>query len=150
MFPKTKVTILFMGMAFPYLIFVLFFALRATPGSANPFPSWFPWVALAYMLGSISLASVLAPRFFRNVPPPPEAVARQYLKIAKGQTMALILLWAGLFIYGAYKTLRGDLPVERALPAGGFLLAFIGFFAWSLRRRKAAISQAKPSAPPDR
>jgi hypothetical protein len=150
MSPKIKVTILFSGLALPYIIFVLFFALRAAPGSTNPFPSWFPWVALTYMLSSIVLASLLTPRFFRNAPPPPEAEARQYLKRATGQTLSLILLWACLFIYGAYKTLKGDVPLERAIPGGGFLLAFIGLFAWSLRRTKAASGQAKPSSPPDR
>ena len=150
MSPKTKVSILFLGLAFPYMLFVLFFALKAAPGSTHPFPSWFPWVALTYMLTSILLASVLTPRFFRNASRPPDAQAGGYLRIAEGQTLYLVLLWSGLFIYGAYKTLHGDLPIERALPAGAFLLAFIGLFAWSGRRMRAAGGQAKSSPPPDR
>jgi len=148
--PKSKVTILFLCLGLPYMLFVLFFALRAAPGSANPFPSWFPWVALTYMLSTISLASLLVPRFFRNVARPPAAQADSYLMLAKVQSLSLIVVWSCLFIYGGYKTLQGDFPLERALPAGAFLLAFIGLFAWSLRRTQAASQQSKSSSPPDR
>lgn len=99
------------------------------------------------MLGSITLASVLAPKFFRNVPRPSDAQASPYFKLAKGQTLSLILIWSGLFIYGAFKTVKGDFPIERALPAGAFLLAFIGLFAWSLRRMQAAGNPPKSSSP---
>ncbi len=148
--PKTKVTILFLCLGLPYILFVLFFAHRAAPGSANPFPSWISWVALAYMLSTISLASVLAPRFFRNVPRPPDAQADSYLLLAKVRSLSLIVVWFCLFIYGGYKTLQGDFPLERALQAGAFLLAFIGLFVWSLRRTQAANQQSKSSSPPDR
>jgi hypothetical protein len=47
MSPRTKFTLLVLGLALPYGAFVSFFAFSATPGSAHPFPSWFPWVALA-------------------------------------------------------------------------------------------------------
>jgi hypothetical protein len=148
--PKTKVIILFLCLAVPYLIFVLFFGLKAAPGSANPFPPWFPWVVLTYMLSSITLASVLAPRFFRNVPRPPDAQASPYSNLAKAQTLSLILVWSCFFICGALKTVKGDFLVERALPAGAFLLAFISLFGWSLRRTWAAGRQSGPSSPPDR
>jgi len=48
--------------------------------------------------------------------------------------MYLITIWIGLFIYGAYGTLKGDFPMQRAIPAGAFLLAFIGLFSWFLYR----------------
>jgi hypothetical protein len=150
MSPKARVTLLLLGLAFPYLVFVLYFILTAIPGSENPFPSWFPWVALTYMLSGIVAASVLGPRIFRNAPPPPQAQARRAFTIAKGWSLYLVLVWSGFFLYGGYRTLKGDFPLERALPAGAFLLAFIGIFAWSLRRMNAASKQAKSSVLPDR
>jgi hypothetical protein len=71
MSPRTKFTVLVLGLALPYGAFVSFFAFSATPGSTHPFPSWFPWVALGYMLGSMLLAAILGPKLIRGTPAPP-------------------------------------------------------------------------------
>jgi len=138
-----------LGLALPYLAFALYFAIAATPETAHPFPSWFPWVALTYMLGSMILASVLGPRIFRDAPHPPSTPQnRFYLQIAKGWSLYLVFVWSCLFIYGSYKTLKGELRVERAIPAGVILLAFIAIFAQSIRRMYAAENQIQPYPPP--
>jgi hypothetical protein len=150
MSPRTKFTVLVLGLALPYGAFVSFFAFSATPGSTHPFPSWFPWVALAYMLGSMLLASILGPKLFRGSPsPPPTPQNRVYMQIAKGWSLYLVLVWSCLFLYGAYKTLKGDLLLERAIPAGAALLAFIAIFAQSVRRMCAAENQVQPYPPPN-
>jgi len=43
--------------------------------------------------------------------------------------MALVI-----FVYGVRQAVKGELPLSRAIPAGAFLLAFIGLFSWSLFR----------------
>jgi len=150
MSPRTKFTVLVLGLALPYDAFVSFFAFSATPGSTHPFPSWFPWVALAYMLGSMLLASILGPKLFRGSPsPPPTPQNRVYMQIAKGWSLYLVLVWSCLFLYGAYKTLKGDLLLERAIPAGAALLAFIAIFAQSIRRMYAAENKVQPYPPPN-
>ena len=150
MSPRTKFTVLVLGLAVPYGAFVSSFAFSATPGSTHPFPSWFPWVALAYMLGSMLLASILGPKLFRGSPsPPPTPQNRVYMQIAKGWSLYLVLVWSCLFIYGAYKTLKGDLLLERAIPAGAALLAFIAIFTQSVGRMCAAENQVQPYPPPN-
>jgi len=52
----------------------------------------------------------------------------------------LVFFWAGLFLYGLIQTVRGKLPIECAIPAGVFLLLFIGIFGWSVYRAKRGIS----------
>jgi hypothetical protein len=150
MSPRTKFTVLVLGLALPYGAFVSFFVFSATPGSTHPFPSWFPWVALTYMLGSMLLASILGPKLFRGAPsPPPTPQNRVYMQIAKGWSLYLVLVWSFLFIYGGYTTLKGDLLLERAIPAGAALLAFIAIFAQSIRRMYAAENKVQPYPPPN-
>jgi hypothetical protein len=149
MSPRTKSIVLILSLALPYGAFVSFFVFSATPGSTHPFPSWVAWVAIAYMLGSMLLTSILGPKLFRGAPsPPPTPRNRVYMQTAKGWSLYLVLVWSCIFIYGAYKTLKSDLLLERAIPAGAALLAFIAIFAQSIRRMYAAENQVQPYPPP--
>jgi hypothetical protein len=44
------------------------------------------------------------------------------------------------FLYGVIETARGKIPLTRAIPAGAFLLLFIGIFGWSAYRMRRAIN----------
>ena len=85
-------------------------------------------------MGSMILVMVVSRRISANVPPEVTPKAKFALRLARAWVMYLVAIWSGFFIYGAYRTLKGDFPMERAIPAGAFLLAFIGLFSWSLYR----------------
>jgi hypothetical protein len=46
----------------------------------------------------------------------------------------LIIFWILFLLYGVIETARGKIPLNRAIPAGAFLLLFIGIFGWSAYR----------------
>lgn len=142
MTPRAKVILLFFSLLVPIWLFNLFFILRATTQNHGKLPAWFPWVVLLYFLGSITIATIVTPRFFRNAPRPPATLAsKAMLANAEGSSLYLVLVWFGLFLYGAYETLLGKIPLERAIPAGLILLAFIALFSWSIRRMHSAQRQ---------
>ena len=62
--------------------------------------------------------------------------ARVFAEKAVRHGVRLLMFWGLLFLYGAVQTLRGKFPLERAIPAGAFLLFFIGLFGWALYRAK--------------
>ena len=54
----------------------------------------------------------------------------------------LLVLWSGMFLYGAIETIQGKIPLVRAIPAGAFLLFFIALFGWAFyqsKRRKTGL-----------
>jgi hypothetical protein len=54
------------------------------------------------MLGRMLLGSILGPKFFRGAPSPPRIPQnRVYMRIAKGWSLYLVLVWSGFFTYGA-------------------------------------------------
>lgn len=133
MTPRRKFVLLIFALIVPYMAFVMYFALRSIqPGQI--LPTWFPYFGLSYILGSMVLVMVASRRIFHNVPREASPKAQSTLRWARAWTMYLVAIWSGFFIYGACRTLKGDFPMERAIPAGAFLLAFIGLFSWSLYR----------------
>jgi hypothetical protein len=58
--------------------------------------------------------------------------ARRASTIAQIVVSYLLIVWSLLFLYGVKETIRGEVPLRRAIPAGAFLLFFIGLFGWSL------------------
>ena len=46
----------------------------------------------------------------------------------------LLIVWTVLFFYGIRYTITRNVPLNRAIPAGAFLLFFIGLFGYSLYR----------------
>jgi hypothetical protein len=133
MTPRRKFVFLIFALIVPYMAFVMYFALRSSqPGQI--LPTWFPYFGLSYILGSMVLVMVASRRIFRNVPQEASPKAQSALRWGRAWAMYLVAIWSGFFIYGAYRTLKGDFPMERAIPAGAFLLAFIGLFSWSLYR----------------
>jgi hypothetical protein len=46
----------------------------------------------------------------------------------------LVLVWSVLFLIGVKGTIQGKYVLGRAIPAGAFLLFYIGLFGWSIYR----------------
>jgi hypothetical protein len=61
--------------------------------------------------------------------------ARAIGERALGTNTRLVTFW---ILYGVVQTARGKFPLERAIPAGAFLLFFIALFGWSIYGSKRA------------
>ncbi len=134
MTPRRKIALLMFGLILPYMALVMYFVF---PRSGHPepiLPSWFPYFGLSYILGSIVLVMAVSRRISRNLPQGVSTTPRSTAWWTRARATYLIAIWTGLFIYGAYRTLKGDFPMERSIPAGAFLLAVIGLFSWLLYR----------------
>jgi hypothetical protein len=124
--PKNKIRALIFGLVLPYFALVMYFVLRIQD---HPLPTWFPYFGLTYLLGSIILVTVVS-RKNRQGEQPKVVQSRPALRLVlRAWAGYLIAVWSGLFLWGAAETIRGKLEWQRALPAGAFLLAFIGLFA---------------------
>lgn len=124
--PKTKIVALIFGLILPYIAMVMYFGIRM---QNHPLPTWFPYFGLSYMLGTIILVKVFSRKISRTAQPQtvkeiqPGRIA---LRLCTGY---LVAVWSGLFVYGSYLTIIGHLEWRRSVPAGAFLLAFIGLFS---------------------
>jgi hypothetical protein len=125
--PKTKVRTLIFGLVLPYFAVVMYFVLRR---QEHPLPSWFPYFALPYLLGTMILVALYGRRISRaaqhDLVNKPQPVRRRVLRAWAGY---LIAVWSCAFLWDAYQTISGNLDWHRALPAGAFLLAFIALFS---------------------
>lgn len=128
--PKTKILLLTFSLILPYFALAMHFALRI---QEHPLPTWFPYFGLSYLLGTIVVVMVFSRKIHRDAQPGtvqrPVSALRWIGRVWVGY---LVAVWAGLFLWGAYQTVSGNLEWQRALPAGAFLLAFIALFSWSL------------------
>jgi hypothetical protein len=123
--PKNKIRALIFGLVLPYFALAMYFVLRIQD---HPLPAWFPYFGLTYLLGSIILVTVVSRKNRQGEQP--KVQSRPALRLVlRAWAGYLIAVWSGLFLWGAAETIRGKLEWQRALPAGAFLLAFIGLFA---------------------
>ena len=131
--PKNKILVLIFGLLLPYFALVMYFVLRIQGHpKEQPFPSWFPYFGITYLLGTILLVSVVGRRIARSAQAnsPPNVKPRPAVRIAiRAWAGYLVAVWCIFFLYGAFETVRGKFEWQRALPAGAFLLAFIALFA---------------------
>jgi len=132
--PRTKTLNLFFGLILPYMALVLYFAFRLPQQSL---PTWLLYFGSVYIFGSIVLVVAVGRRIARDTAQNSET-SQAASRWVRGRATSLVALWSVLFLYGAYKTLRSDFPLERALPAGAILLAFIGLFSWLLHKDSQA------------
>jgi protein-S-isoprenylcysteine O-methyltransferase Ste14 len=124
---RTKVRSLIFAFVVPYFVLVMYFAIRV---SEHPLPSWLPYFGMSYLLATMIVISILSRRIYRATPKESPQRPRPVLQgLARGWASYLVLVWSIGFVWGAYHTIRGDFPWQRALPAGAFLLVFIGIFA---------------------
>ena len=149
---KNKIRVLIFGLVLPYMALVMYFALRI---QEHPLPAWFPYFGLLYLLGTMILVMVLGRRFSCPAPQQPIKKPRPVLQWAmRGWVGYLVVVWSVLFIWGAYETATGSLAWQRSIPAGAFLLAFIGLFSRFLyvdmkRRINSAAAETKDSLQPE-
>jgi hypothetical protein len=62
--------------------------------------------------------------------------ARRASTIAQIHVSYLLIVWCFVFVYGVRETIRGEVPLGCAIPAGAFLLFFVGIFGWSFYRAR--------------
>ena len=120
----------------PYLAFVEHFALRYPSGH---WPDWLTNTLLAWFITNF-LILFLAIRLInrRATPSGPKDLETAHALQARtiARSVWLVIVWSALFLYGTEQTIRGEIPLKRAVPAGAFLLVFIGIFGWSIYRSK--------------
>ena len=117
--PKTKILALTFGLILPYLALAMYFALRI---QEHPLPTWFPYFGLSYILGTIVVVMVFSRKIHGDAQPTTVQKRASALRWAGRVWMGyLVAVWAGLFLWGAYQTISGNLKWQRALPAGAFL-----------------------------
>jgi predicted secreted protein len=136
--PKYRPAV-FLGMTFvlmaPYLGFVMYYSPQFPPGQ---WPSWFTnTIAIWFIANFVALMLLvrLTRRMFRSHVVDVERGRVAAAKAARF-SIRLVVLWSLLFLYGVKETLQGKIPLERAIPAGAFLLFFIGIFGWGIYRAK--------------
>jgi hypothetical protein len=140
--PVIFLAITFVVMA-PLIAFIMYGALHFPKGQ---WPIWATNTMGAWFAACFLILMLVARRSFRKQPTDSQVQtkdaekARSVLRGLQIRFTSLVIFWSGLFLYGAMKTIQGRFPLERAIPAGAFLLIFIGLFGWALyqsRRSKA-------------
>jgi hypothetical protein len=132
----------FVGTAFalmlPYLAFVMYFSLRLPQ---NHWPSWFTNTILIWFIANFLALTLLARRIFKKTEPaephnalPTPAKTKPAVWIMRIVASYLVLVWSVLLLIGVKGTIQGKYLPSRAIPAGAFLLFFIGLFGWSVYR----------------
>jgi hypothetical protein len=122
----------FLGIVFvlmiPYLGFVMYYSQRFP---VDRWPTWFTNTIAVWFIANFLIGTLLAKRIFRAQVVEPQR-ARRARTISQIVVSYLLVVWSVLFLYGVKETVQGKLPLNRAIPAGAFLLFFIGIFGWSL------------------
>ena len=101
------------------------------------------------LLSSVPLVFDLDPmllvkRIFRGQAVDAEK-ARNLVEKSVRTSTRLVIFWSLLFLYGVKETLQGKFALSRAIPAGVFLLVFIGIFGWGIyRARRETVSDRIP------
>jgi hypothetical protein len=130
--PKNKILALIFGLVLPYFALTMYFVLHSlSHPQGRILPTWFPYFGMAYIFGTILLVTVVSKRLSRGSQSNLQSIAQPnpaVRKALRARAGYLILVWSGFFIYGAVETIRGKVEWQRSVPAGVFLLAFIGLF----------------------
>ena len=122
----------------PYLAFVVYFSIRLPQ---NNWPDWFTNTILVWFIANFLVLTLLARRIFKKQGAAesldasrPSTKTKVKVWIVRIVASYLVLLWSVFFLIGVKGTIQGKYALGRALPAGAFLLFFIGLFAWSIYR----------------
>jgi hypothetical protein len=133
--PKYRPAIFF-GIVFvlmaPYLGFVMYYSQRFP---SNQWPAWFTNTIAVWFIANFLIIVLLVNRIFRGQVLDPEKARSVGEKSVRTSTR-LVIFWSLLFLYGVKETIQGKFPLSRAIPAGAFLLVFIGIFGWGVYRAK--------------
>jgi hypothetical protein len=128
--PKYKFLLLILALQLPYFGFVGYFA---TQFPSNHVPAWYADTLLVWFTANFLIALLLGKRIFRDQVADAEK-ARAAVATSATVSNRLIIFWILFLLYGVIETARGKIPLNRAIPAGAFLLLFIGIFGWSAYR----------------
>jgi len=135
--PKYKLLVLLLTLSLPYFGFVMYFATQFP--QSKPVPVWFTDTLMAWFTANFLIAVLLGKRIMKG-----QVVAAEKARVAAGtaanESLRLVMLWIVLFLCGGVATVKGKVPINRALPAGAFLLLFIGIFGWTAYRTGRANS----------
>lgn len=85
--------------------------------------------------GDFFIGLFLGKRIFRGQVVDAEK-ARAAVATSATLSKRLVNLWILFFLYGVIETAQEKIPLNRAIPAGAFLLAFIGVFGWIAYRMR--------------
>jgi len=133
--PKYRPAVLF-GIVFvlmaPYLGFVMYYSQRFP---SNQWPVWFTNTIAVWFIANFLIIVLLVKRIFRGQVLDPEKARSVGEKSVRTSTR-LVIFWSLLLLYGVKETIQGKFPLSRAIPAGAFLLVFIGIFGWGVYRAK--------------
>ena len=128
--PKIRILALIFGLVLPYIGLVMYFSLRI---QEHPLPTWFPYFGLSYTLAAMMVVMFFGRRINRAARPKQEEKPKSvWVWLARAWMAYLVAVWSGLFLWGAYQTLKGTFEWQRSVPAGAFLLVFIALFASAL------------------
>jgi hypothetical protein len=131
----------FVGIAFalmiPYFAFIVYFAIRLP---VNHAPVWFTNTVGIWFVVNFCVLAFLAKRMFKG-----QGIGENQFTLGRATTKRgtwiirswgsyLVLVWVVLFIVGVKGTIEGKYALSRAIPAGAFLLFFIGIFGRSIHR----------------
>jgi hypothetical protein len=133
MTPKYRATV-FLGITSaimaPFLGFVMYYSPRFPSGR---WPVWFTNTVAVWFIANFLLVTLLTRRVFKKQVVEPQKTNR-VLTTALSVVLYLVILWSGFFVYGVIEAVQGKIALNRAIPAGAFLLFFVGIFGWSLYR----------------
>jgi len=129
--PRQRLFILFLLLWAPAMALMMFLILRYPP---NNIPVWIPVGWGFYMLTTIVLVALFGRRIIKAPLSPAAQPDQQNTTSAMRGVIVLIAVWTGFLLYGTFRFVRGEIPAERAIPAGSLLLAFILVFTWLLLR----------------
>ena len=116
----------------PYLGFVMYYSQRFP---SNQWPAWFTNTIAVWFVANFLIIVLLVKRIFRGQVLDP-VKARSVGEKSFRTSTRLVIFWSLLFLYGVKETIQGKFPLSRAIPAGAFLLVFIGIFGWGVYRAK--------------
>lgn len=121
----------------PYMGFVVYSSFRFPQGH---WPSWVGNTLLVWFASNFVILFLVARKLFKRhaSAPQPAPVAETKMTARVWGLRAfisyLLIVWTVLFCIGVKGTITGKYALNRAIPAGVFLLFFIGIFGWSLYR----------------
>lgn len=137
--PSSPRRVLFMLTVFavmiPYLGFAVYSSTKYSPGH---WPTWLLYTLPIWFTANIGLIALLSRKLLRVGAEDPER-SRNAVGTSVRIAIRLTILWSLFLLYGVYGVVRGRFPLDRAIPAGAFLLLFIGIFGWYIygARRRA-------------
>jgi hypothetical protein len=148
--PQLKTTWLTVALILPLLGLAMYMGVKY---GDDPFPAWFRWFEVSYIIGMIVIVSAYGRRIRRNSSPA-KFTSKSKRKITRGSGY-LILIWSCTFLWISYTTIAGKLDWWKGVPAGAFLLALIILLARSLFKirtiptQDTALTAQPPQTPPN-